>query len=137
MNKLIILQGAPATGKSTWARQWVESVENCKSWIIINRDSIRESLGRYWVPSREPLVDVIEMDMAHAAAELDYNIVVDATNYNPKTLSRWKSFAKEFEMEIELRQFRAPLQECIKRDSLRERPVGEDVIKHFFEKYNL
>lgn len=41
MSRLIILQGAPAAGKSTWAREFVKGK---KDWVIVNRDSIRDGV---------------------------------------------------------------------------------------------
>ena len=51
MNTLLILQGIPGSGKSTWARKFIK--DKSKSWIIVNRDAIRDMLGNYWIPSRE------------------------------------------------------------------------------------
>lgn len=58
MSKLIITRGLPASGKSTWARQWV--LEDPKHRVRINQDDIRLMLGKYWVPKREPLVQHIQ-----------------------------------------------------------------------------
>lgn len=45
MNELLVLQGIPASGKSTWAKEFIKGKED--QWIIVNRDSIRESTGKY------------------------------------------------------------------------------------------
>ena len=54
MAKMLVLQGCPASGKSTFARKFVEGQSD--KWIITNRDSIRRMFGEYWIPSRETLV---------------------------------------------------------------------------------
>lgn len=46
MQKVIILQGIPASGKSTWARE--QALARPKEVVIVNRDAIRDSLGKYW-----------------------------------------------------------------------------------------
>lgn len=50
MSKMIVLQGCPASGKSTWAKEFIKDKPN---WVIVSRDEIREGTGKYWVPSRE------------------------------------------------------------------------------------
>ena len=47
---MIVLQGCPASGKSTWAKEFIKDKPN---WVIVSRDEIREGTGKYWVPSRE------------------------------------------------------------------------------------
>ena len=133
MNKLLILQGIPASGKSTFAKQWVE--EDPKTRVIVNRDSIRRSLGVYWVPSRESLVSDIEYCYVKSAMDWNYDICLDATNLNPNYLSQWIDLAKEFEYKIEYKKFDISLEEALERDKNREFPVGEKVIKGFYNKY--
>ena len=60
MSKLIITRGLPASGKSTWAKQWV--LEDPEHRVRINQDDIRLMLGKYWVPNREPLVQHIQKE---------------------------------------------------------------------------
>ena len=42
IKKIIVLQGIPASGKSTWARQWVS--EDPEHRVRFNRDDIRNML---------------------------------------------------------------------------------------------
>lgn len=44
MSKILVLQGPPASGKSTFARKFVKSNLD---WVIVNRDSLREGRGEY------------------------------------------------------------------------------------------
>lgn len=60
MNKIIVLQGPPASGKSTKAKELLEQYGADKA-VIVCRDSIRESSGEYWVPSREDIDDCREI----------------------------------------------------------------------------
>ena len=61
MKKLILTRGIQGSGKSTWARQWVE--EDPENRVRINNDDIRNMLGKYWVLSRESLVSNIKEDL--------------------------------------------------------------------------
>lgn len=75
MSKLIITRGLPASGKSTWAKQWV-----LEHRVRINQDDIRLMLGKYWVPKREPLVQHIQEEALIEALLKGYDIVIDNTN---------------------------------------------------------
>ena len=133
MNKLIVLQGIPASGKSTWAKQWAE--EFPKSRVVINRDSLRKMLGKYWVPERERLIDALEEACIVESLESGYEVCVDSTNLNPKTISKWKYIAEYMEIEIEFIEFKISVEEAIERDKGRELEVGEQVIRNYYKKY--
>lgn len=132
MPKLLILQGAPASGKSTFARQLAHED---KSYVIVNRDSIRNSRGDYWIPSQEDYITSIEEFSIKNALGRGYNVIVDATNLNPITINKWKVIADEFNAEIEFKMFEISFEDAVARDKLRDNPVGEKVIKDFFRKY--
>lgn len=130
-NKLIITRGLPASGKSTWSKEWVR--EDPKNRVRVNRDDIRWMLGPYWVPQREDLVTRIETMMIRSAIGLDYSIVVDATNF--KGHERFVNLLPSNYI-VEVKDFTdVPLEECIKRDKLRMLPVGEEVIMRMYNKY--
>ena len=138
--KLILTRGIQGSGKSTWARKWVE--EDPINRVRINNDDIRNMLGVYWVPSREKLVSAIKMHIAIAAMKSGYNIVVDNMNLNPKEVEFWEdlikdtsSYVKEYTYEIEFKDFFIPLEECIRRDAMRSNPIGEKVIRDTWRRY--
>ena len=135
MNKLLILQGIPASGKSFFAKQWVE--EDPKTRVIVSRDSIRRGLGVYWVPNREVLVSSIEEHSVFEALDMGYNVCLDATNLNPNYLEKWKEIADLLNSPIEYKKFDISLEEALERDKNREFPVGEKVINQFYNKYCL
>lgn len=134
MSKVIILQGCPAAGKSTWAREFVKGK---KDWVIVNRDAIREGRGDYWIPEQEKFISELEVFHIRKALEYGLNVIIDATNLNPKTLKKWEDIVAELEVEIEYKEFKISYEEAVERDSKRSRPVGEKVIKTFFDKYKL
>lgn len=118
MSKLIICRGIPASGKSTWAKQWV--LEDSEHRVRINQDDIRLMLGKYWVPSREKLVQHIQKESLIEALTKGYDIVIDNTNLNKKVLEEFDRLIKTFEnYEIEFKDFfDTPLSVCIKRDKI-------------------
>lgn len=132
MPKMLILSGIPASGKSTFAKQFVK--EN-NGWVRINKDDIRRMFGEYWLPKRESLVEDAEYSIAEDAAFFGWNIIVDDTNLNPKYIKVWKDFANDFKYEIEYKEFKVSLEQALEWDSKRKNPVGENVIKGFYKKY--
>jgi predicted kinase len=135
--KLLILSGIPGSGKSTWARKFIKT--NSKEWIVVNRDSIRNMLGVYWIPNREGLVTIIEKNMITSALSEGYNVIIDATNLNPKTIAKWNELVAKFDnVEIETKKFNISLRKAIfrdwKRGLLGGRKVGRKVIKKFYYK---
>lgn len=89
MSKLVICRGLPASGKSTWAKQWV--LEDPEHRVRINQDDIRLMLGKYWVPKREPLVQHIQEEALIEALLKGYDIVIDNTNLNKKVLDNYRA----------------------------------------------
>ena len=135
MSKLIICRGLPASGKSTWAKQWV--LEDPEHRVRINQDDIRLMLGKYWVPSREKLVQEIQFNAIIEALNREFDVVIDNTNLNNKVLDQFNRLIKTFEdYEIEYKDFfDTPLSVCIERDKNRDLQVTEKVIRSFYNNY--
>ena len=135
MSKLIICRGIPASGKSTWAKQWV--LEDPEHRVRINQDDIRLMLGKYWVPSREKLVQEIQFDAIVEALCRKFDVVIDNTNLDKKVLEKFDRLIKTFEnYEIEYKDFfDTPLSVCIERDKNRDLQVSEKIIRNFYNNY--
>ena len=132
MSKILVLCGPPAAGKSTYAREFIKGKTN---WVIVNRDSLREGRGDYWVLSQEDYISDLEEFSVRAAIKRGLNVIIDATNLNPKTQEKWRNVADETKSSIEFKEFYVPFKEALKRDKNRERSVGEKVLKKFYLKY--
>lgn len=138
---LIICQGLPGSGKSTWSRSWVE--EFPKSRVRVNRDEIRHQLGPYWIPTREKLVTDIETNIILCGLRRGYNVVVDATNL--RGIQRFTDLVKKhcgelvtenIFVEVKSKSFLdVSLEDCLLRDSLRteEQRVGPEVITEMYK----
>lgn len=145
MPKVIICQGLPASGKTTMAKAWVS--EDPTHRVRFNRDDIRNMLGTYWVPSREGLINSIYDSFMDEAMLAGYDIVIDNMNLNDKTIKEIEDNVKEFNewiklspidihYDIEYKKFlNVPLEELISRDSKRDNPIGEKVIKDLYTRY--
>lgn len=133
MRTIIVMQGPPASGKSTFAKELYNS--NPEKYIIVCRDSIRESRGQYCVPSQEDFITAVEEFEVIEALKRGFTPIVDATNLNPKTIVKWNKLAKDNDAKIEYKAFYVPFKTALERDSKRVRPVGEKVLKRFYLKY--
>lgn len=130
MNKLIILKGLPACGKSTYAKELVD-----KGYKRVNKDEIRLMVDNgKWSKANEKLVQDIEFKMVVDFLEKGHNVVVDDTNF--AWVDFWIRTADENNAsEWEVKEFDTSLGECIDRDIKRDKSVGADVINKMFEKY--
>ena len=131
-NKIIVLQGPPASGKSTWAR---ETAKAGTPYVIVNRDAIRLARGDYWIPEQENYISDMEEYGVRSAINRNLIPIIDATNLNPKTIKKWEDLAKELNCELEYKKFYIPFKEALERDSNRELSVGKKVLKNFYTKY--
>lgn len=132
MAKMIILAGLPGAGKSTLAKKMVKQDQ---TYVRVNLDDIRSMLGTSDF-SKEKLVEQIELISIGYAFNQKYNVIVDDTNLNPKKINKLKAIAKQYNADVDYKLISTDVEECIRRDALRERPVGEDVIRRFYEKYH-
>ena len=130
--KILVLQGVPASGKSTFARSLVLKD---KSYVIVSRDAIREARGEYWIPEHEDYISDIEEFEIRSAIKHNLNPIIDATNLNPKTIAKWKNLAEELNVNIEFKMFEIDFATALERDSKRERSVGKKVLERFFKDY--
>ena len=137
--EIIIMQGPPASGKSTKAQEIYNS--NKLKYVIVNRDSIRESRGDYWIPEQENYITKLEVNAVRSALELNLVPIIDATNLNPKTLEMWENIAEEFNAVIKRIELYIPFKEALLRDTRRGleggRSVGEKVLRNFYQRYYL
>lgn len=131
-NKIIVLRGIPASGKSTWAMKYVKTHEKT---IIVNRDSLRKMCGEYWVPARESLITELENISVKIALELGYDVIVDATNMKQKAIDHWKSFTND-NIDLEVKTFTISKWKAYWRDYKRGlfggHKVGKKVIDKFY-----
>lgn len=139
--KLIVLQGCPCSGKSTWAKKFIEDLgEEAENWFVLNRDTIRFNIGKgTYDHNHENLVNKIEKEYLELATFLRKNIIVDGTNLNPKTIKRWERFAEQNFYEIEWKKFYVPFKEAMERSKKRKEMGGHYISKKtmtfFYEHY--
>ena len=144
MKKIIFTRGIPASGKSTWAKQ--EVLKDPEHSVRINRDDLRNMSGKYRVPAREDYIKACKSTLLINAINFKFNtIIIDEMNLNLKetghlkgVISMMNETIKDVEDKyiVEIKDFtNVPLDVCLERDSKRENPIGEKVIRGIFNKY--
>lgn len=136
MNKLYIIRGLQASGKTTLAKEIV--AKNPEKTIRLNRDSIREMFGTTWSKELESIVKYVEYNTMIEALGEGFDVVIDdVSNYSDKTIEMINQYLSRLshKISIEYIDLFTPLEECIKRDSFRQKPVGEEVIRKTFKRY--
>lgn len=129
-NKLLVLKGLPASGKSTIARELVD-----KGWKRVNKDDLRAMIDNSkHSKGKENIIKNCEKFMAAHFLTLNYNVVVDDTNFGYEDY--WKEVAESAGADFEIQLVDTPLMVCIERDSKRgDKSVGTKVIFNMYNKF--
>ncbi len=133
--QMIILQGIPGSGKTTWAQNFLSFTNIKENWIRISRDDLRNMRGEYWIKEQEPIISEISEYAVHSVLRNRCNVIIDETNLNQNKIDKWKEIAQQYNTVVKFKYFHISLNEAIKRDENRESPVGRKVIKQFYYKY--
>lgn len=141
-NKIIFCVGVPASGKSTWSKDFVRNNEN---YARLCRDDYRymyKDMGWFGDEIRDNLETLITkniVDNLFNLMSLGFDVVIDETNLDSKRLKSWlktfKSDQLKDDVDIQFKIFDISFEEALDRDSKRERSVGKKVIKKMFDKY--
>jgi len=135
-NNLIICRGIPASGKSTQSKKWVS--EDFENRARVNRDDLRFTIfGKYvgltW--QQEELLTEIERDLVKTLLQSGKDVVVDSMSLRPKYVREWMKFADRNKANLAVWEFPISLEDAIRRDSERDKSVGEDVLRNIWNKY--
>lgn len=129
--KLLALRGLPGSGKTTYAKELAN-----KGWVRVNKDDLRAMLNNSkFSKDNESYILSLRDEIIISSLVQGKNVVVDDTNLDPKHLIAFDSIASEFLSDFEIRFFDVDLQECIRRNALREKPVPEKAIYAMYERY--
>ena len=133
MAKLIVLQGLPASGKSTKAKELMDQYGN---FVRLNRDLLRTMLHfDKWNGRNEGITRDIQISIARKLLSDNQNVIVDDTNLGKNHIATWKTIAKETDSKVDVINIDTPIEECIERDSHRDKMVGREVIYKLAMKY--
>jgi T4 RnlA family RNA ligase len=129
--KLIVTKGLPASGKTTWAREYIqknpETANLCK-------DDLRLQLSG--TGKREKRIVKVRDLLTEYYFEQGYSVIWSDTNLNPVHLKRAHELAEKYQAKVVVQDFtHVPLAECIKRDLIRPNSVGQEAIEQMYYDY--
>lgn len=130
-NKLLVLKGLPASGKSTEAFRLVKE----EGYKRVNKDDLRAMIdGGKWSKQKEEEIRFAEYSLVRGMLQMGHNVVVDDTNFAWEKV--WETIANDEKADFEIKFFDVPVMECIERDSKRgDKSVGAEVIMRMYNQY--
>jgi len=139
--KAIITIGISASGKSTWARNFINNNDN---WTIVCRDDERTKIAggeldwSKWNWKREGDVTNAHCASLELAARQGQNVIVADTNLNETFLKQLVERLEKLGYEVSFKIFEIDEKEAIRRDELRGKlKVGKDVILKQLAAFNV
>lgn len=134
--ELVFLKGLPASGKSTWAKNYC--VKN--NGKRVNKDDLRMMVddGKF-SKENEGLINEIQRSIVIKALEKGKNIVVDNTHLSGTHEDDYKVLIEDYnlthpEVKFVIKEFHTDVETCIERDKLRAKPVWAKVIREMHER---
>jgi predicted kinase len=129
--KLILTKGLPASGKTTWAKTYIQehpkTANLCKDDLRLQLPETQEREDR--------VVQVQDLLTEHYLSE-GYSVIWSDTNLNPIHTKRATELAEQYQAQLIIQDFtHVALAECIRRDLLRPHPVGQQVINQMYNDY--
>lgn len=133
--KVKILVGVPASGKSTWTREYLAKNPNA---VAVSRDDFRYGLRNSGItePKIEDMITELVDTTIIKSLNKGLDVVIDATNLKAAYINHFVDLVK-FKADVEFQVFDISLEKAIERDSKRERRVGEAVIRKMYKQYKL
>ena len=126
-----LCRGLPASGKSTYAKAWVEA--NPTNRVRINKDDLRALLhGGKYSKGNESQVKEIQGAILIDALSRGKSVIIDDTNLVDTHLNRFQSLIDDagYKIKIEVLDhfLDIPPEKCIQWDLKRPNSVGQNVI---------
>ena len=131
---VLALRGLPASGKSTYALQFVKENPN---YVRINRDTIRDMIGHSFSKNIEKVVKSFRNVMISDALLRGYNVIIDDTNLSERNIRYMEQLSNTYKCDliIDDRFMKIDLQTLLERNKNREKKVPEQVIIDMFNKF--
>jgi len=137
MKKLYFLRGLPASGKTTWAKKKLATLnrDGVRRAVLTNKDAIRKRLRAKGINS-ETRVIRRETELVTKAMKAGLQVVIDNTHFHPPHELRYRQLADEYGYKFEIKSFtHVSVEACVRRDLKRRNSVGEWVIRDMHSKY--
>jgi predicted kinase len=129
--KLIVTKGLPASGKTTWAKEYIQKYPETAN---LCKDDLRLQLSS--TNKREKRIIKVRDLLTAYYFEQGYSVIWSDTNLNPVHLRCATELAKQYQAELVIQDFtNVSLAECIRRDLVRSNSVGQQAIEQMYYDY--
>lgn len=132
--KVLLTIGIPASGKTTWCKEFISKNER---WVRVCRDDFRKMLfnreGLLPFKEESAITDMVDKAIL-TALKYKINVVVDETFTKESHIKRVLELVK-YKADVDFQIFDISLKKAIERNSLRDNPVPEKVMKEQYGKY--
>ena len=134
--RIILLRGAPSSGKSTWARSEVS--KDPLNWMRINNDQLREMFNNsVYSPDYEKIVRNTRNYLIREGLRSGKNLIIDNVNASKRGWDDVVEIAKSLNIDVQVieKHFYLPLPELLERNAKREgvARVPDDIVIKFFK----
>lgn len=136
INKVHVLIGTPASGKSTWAKNFCESTD--KVWL--SSDTIRKELyGSEKIQDNPQKIFSLMFERTCAALSEHRDVVYDATNLSRKRrIDLIKKIKDKFPKTLIFGElFATPYEVCLERNSARARTVPSEAMVRMYKSFEI
>ncbi len=132
MNKLFMMIGIPASGKTSLAEQ----IANSEGAEIVSSDNIRKELyGNENIQGDSNEVFKTVENRIINGLKNNKNMIYDATNINYKRRMEFLQKIRKLKIEKIAIMVATPYEQCLIRNSQRERQVPEEVIRRMYNNF--
>lgn len=136
--EVILTIGMPASGKSTWAEEFIN--KNSSEWMRVSRDHFRFMLsnqGQLETREESMITDLVTYT-ARRALMLGYNVLIENTHLSIGHIEQQIDALKDL-ANIKFRYFDTPYEVCIERDSKRDwrKRVGVEIMKKHKDSHDI
>ena len=137
MKKLYFLRGLPASGKTTWAKKKLATLnrDGVRRAVRTNKDEIRKRLRAKGINSETRVIHR-ETELVTKAMKAGLQIIIDNTHFHRPHELRYRQLADEYGYKFEIKSFtHVSVEVCVRRDQKRRNSVGAWVIRDMHSKY--
>ena len=130
MSKIILTRGLPASGKSTWTKEFVRFNPNT---VRVSRDDLRAQMypGADYRDIDEDLITEAETALVRAALRQGKTVVVDAMHLQQRYINRWQRLG----YPVEIVEFHTDEATLLVRNINRDNRVPNHVIVDNYKKF--
>lgn len=134
-NKVILTRGLQASGKTTWAKQFIQDHPD---YIRLSRDDFRHMLDGYTYSEKtEAIVTDMMQRCFESALTMKKNLVIDETHLAKKFLDEKILMLQRNGYDVTIKDFPITLSEALARDAARPFSIGATAIKRTWRKHEI